>query len=53
MESFGHKMFISSHAVPLTETGGLYPRVQDFWNDSIKHTITQLTLFSGAKIKEK
>ena len=31
MESFGHKMFISSQPVPLTGTGGLYPRVRDFF----------------------
>ena len=30
MESFGHKMFISSQPVPLTGTGVLYPRMQDF-----------------------
>ena len=30
MESFGHKMFISSQPVPLTGTGVLYPRLQDF-----------------------
>ena len=31
MESFGHKIFISSQPVPLTGTGVLYPRVQDFF----------------------
>ena len=30
MESFGHKMFISSQPVPLTGTGVLYPRLRDF-----------------------
>ena len=31
MESFGHKMFISSQPVPLTGTGVLYPRFRDFF----------------------
>ena len=31
MESFGHKMIISSQPVPLTGTGVLYPRVRDFF----------------------
>ena len=30
MESFGHKMFISSQPVPLTGRGVLYLRVRDF-----------------------
>ena len=30
MESFGHKIFISSKPVPLTGTGVLYPRLRDF-----------------------
>ena len=30
MESFGHKMIISSQPVPLTGTGVLYPHVRDF-----------------------
>ena len=30
MESFGHKIFISSQPVHLTLTGVLYPRVRDF-----------------------
>ena len=29
MESFGHKMIISSQQVPLTGTGVLYPRMRD------------------------
>ena len=31
MESFGHKMFISSQPVPLTGTGVMYPQVRDFY----------------------
>ena len=31
MESFGHKMFITSQPVPLTGMGVLYPRVRDFF----------------------
>ena len=34
MESFGHKMFISSQPVPLMGRGVLYPRVRDF---SLQH----------------
>ena len=30
MESFGHKIFISSQPVPLMGTGVMYPRVRDF-----------------------
>ena len=32
MESFRHKMIISSQPVPLTGTGVLYPRVRDFFS---------------------
>ena len=35
MESFGHKMFISSQPVPLMGTGVLYPRMQDFSKDNL------------------
>ena len=31
MDSFGHKMIISSQPVPLMGTGVLYPRVRDFF----------------------
>ena len=31
MESFGHKMFISSQPVPLMGKGVLYPRLRDFF----------------------
>ena len=31
MESFGHKMIISSQPVPLTGRGVFYPRVRDFY----------------------
>ena len=37
MESFGHKIFISSQLVPLTGTGVLYPRVRDFLLLSTNH----------------
>ena len=36
MESFGHKMFISSQPVPLTGRGVLYPRVRDFFKCTLK-----------------
>ena len=32
MESFGHKMIVSSQPVPLTGTRVLYPRVRDFFS---------------------
>ena len=47
MESFGHKMFISSQAVPLTGTGVLYPRVRDFFNMALNN------LFKDLKIQEQ
>ena len=51
MESFGHKMFISSQPVPLTGTGVLYPRVRDFLTIS-KLNIGQLNayMFGGLKM---
>ena len=51
MESFGHKMFISSQPVPLMGTGVLYPRVRDFlfhiWVlEALKHILYDTANFS-------
>ena len=40
MQSFGHKMFISSQPVPLTGTGVFYPRVQDFLFENWLYRLT-------------
>ena len=54
MDSFGHKMIISSQPVPLTGTGVLYPRVRAFqivhYNftrkvDFAKRTYTEQEIF--------
>ena len=45
MESFGHKMFISSQPVPLTGTGVLYPRLRDFQHWPCKDVAVSLTIF--------
>ena len=46
MESFGHKMFISSQPVPLTGTGVLYPRVRDFSREKSETCILQCSDYS-------
>ena len=41
MESFGHKIFISSQ-VPLTRTGFLYPRVLDVYSNTFFASISAI-----------
>ena len=50
MESFGHKMIISSQPVPLTGTVDLYPRVQDFQSICPTGQIDSVSRISGGKV---